>query len=641
MTDVERVQAWLDCILAVATDAIISIDARQQITLFNAGAEQLFGYSRGEIIGQPLAVLLPPRFRTQHADRIRAFAKSDVAARRMGERQAIWACHKDGHEFPAEASISKLPVGDSFIFAVLLRDVSVQQQTERHLEQRIGARTAELAAMLDAVPDGLLTAGPDRRIVMVNETLARLFGYERDEMLQMSASDLYASSADELRVQAAWREWEGEGTKRAIVVTCKRKDASTFPALVHASPVREGGAIVSRVAVIRDMTAELHRERVLKQAQRMEIFGQLTGGIAHDFNNLLTVIGGNQELLEMSLEDQRHREILKRAQEATAMGARLTGRLLGFARQRQLEPTELNLNEQILGMLELLGRSIGEQISLVTKLEPQLWTVRADASEIENAILNLAINARDAMPDGGALILETAKIPAEGLQLHDSSRLRPGDFVRLTISDTGVGMSRDVLQRAFEPFFTTKAPGKGTGLGLSTILGFVEQSGGTIDVHSEPYKGTTFNIYLPRAGDGASLQMTDEAQARTLLEAGAETVLLVEDNPEVRRLGKERLQRLGYQVVIAETGVEAVELLSRQGDDIDLVFSDVVMPGGVTGFELAAWVESHAPRIKVLLTSGFPGETMSKAMSDAGPAVLRKPYGIGELATALRRLQQP
>jgi nitrogen-specific signal transduction histidine kinase/CheY-like chemotaxis protein len=389
------------------------------------------------------------------------------------------------------------------------------------------------------------------------------------------------------------------------------------------------------LGLVRDITQQLKQEAALRQAQRMDALGQLTGGIAHDFNNLLTVIMGSHELFEASRDPEQARECIRNANEAAEMGARLTGRLLSFSRQRRLEPATLNLNEQILGMMDLLRRSIGETVSVSTSLARTLGTICADPSEIENAVLNLAINARDAMPRGGRLVIETEDI---SLASDDcvAYGLSPGRYIRLSVSDTGSGMRPEVVARAFEPFFTTKPSGRGTGLGLASVYGFVKQSGGNATIYSEPDRGTSINLYLPVVcAQQAPLDLASDKQEHV---AAGETVLVVEDNPEVRKLSLRRLTLLGYRVVEADNGPAALALLDA-GTGIDLIFSDVVMPGGMTGYELARHAKQHLPAVKVLLTSGYDAEVAS-AQDTTGSElrVLRKPYRQADLARALREV---
>ncbi len=530
--------AVLEGILAIATDAIISIDEDSRISLFNHGAEQIFGYTGEEVLGQKLEVLLPERYRSGHDQQINRFAHGEAVSRRMAERSTIAGRRKNGEEFPAEASISKVEVGGRLISTVVLRDVTERRKFEAlmarsnaELEARVAERTQELHAEL----------------------------VRRDQM------------------QAA-----------------------------------------------------------LVKAQRLEAVGQLTGGVAHDFNNLLTVITGNHELLEPHLVEPKALELLKRAHEAADMAARLTSRLLTFARRRRLEPVNLQLNDLVLNMSELLKRTLGEPISLKAVLASDLWPTRADPSEVENAVLNLAINARDAMPDGGRLVIQTENASLDASPVRGEAGQTPGDFVRVSVTDTGIGMPPDVLARAFEPFFTTKDRGRGTGLGLSTIYGFAQQSGGFAQIYSELGEGTTVNIYLPRA-DGTISSAAGVAVGDVLFSQHGETILVVEDNDAVREVAMQRLEGLGYVVLEAASGANAIAIL-EQGAKPAVVFSDVVMTGGVSGFDLARWIAQYRPDVGVLLTSGFSAEALEdKSHGAQAIRLLRKPYNRHELSVALRQ----
>ncbi len=518
-------EARLSAILSIAPSAIISIDARQRVTLFNEAAEQLFGYRSDEIIGQPLELLIPHRFRSSHKDNVARFWGSGENPRRMGERQGVAGLRKDGSEFPAEASISKIEVGGERIFIVALTDI-----TER-----------KFAA----------------------EQLANM-----NKILEQRVAD---------------------------------------------------------------------RTQELVQSQRMEAFGQLTGGIAHDFNNLLAIVSGSLELLEPDVRSATAREHLDRASNAAEMGARLTSRLLTFARRRRLEPTVLNLNQQVTSLLELLRRTLGEQIVLRTSLISDPWLTRADPSEVENAILNLALNARDAMPNGGRLIIETNNVAIDAGQTAELKGTQAGDYVRLSISDSGVGIAPDVLPKVFEPFFTTKGTGRGSGLGLSTLYGFASQSGGSVTIYSELGKGTSVSLYLPRAEEEAgSAKRAASRTGAVLYSRNNETVLVVEDNPEVRETTLQRVEGLGYVVGEAATGPQAVEILNSD-PQIALVFSDVVMAGGMSGYDLGLWVREHKPHVKVLLTSGFAPELADKGR-EGEFEMLRKPFNRVELSRGLSRV---
>lgn len=523
--ELNRSESRIAAILAIAADGIISLDDEMRVTLFNEGAERLFGYRPSEILGQSLDTLIPERFRSRHRKDVRDFAASPIAARRMGERQVIYARHKDGTEFPAEASIAKLESGDEQIYMAVVRDITERKQAE--------------------------------------------------DMLARSNAEL------EARVEQRTKALEEEIQRREKA------------------------------------------QAALIQAQRMEAFGQLTGGIAHDFNNLLTIVLGNLELLEPQLTQEKNRELLNRASDAAQMGARLTSRLLTFARRQRLEAVVVNINDLMLGIAELLKRSLGERVTLTTVLAGALWPTRVDPSEVENAILNLAINARDAMPDGGKLVIETRNVIADDA----------GDCVRISVTDSGAGMSPEVLEHAFEPFFTTKQ-GRGTGLGLSTVYGFAQQSGGHVTIKSELGSGTTVNLFLPRAPDVEAGIPGHEMQEAPLSE-NCETVLVVEDDPDLREVTLQRLEGLGYVALEAEDAKSAIRILEGE-PGIELVFSDVVLGRGMSGYQLGLWVRANKPDQKVLLTTGYAsdasgGEKIAKVFP-----VLRKPYSRLQLALALK-----
>jgi nitrogen-specific signal transduction histidine kinase/ActR/RegA family two-component response regulator len=390
----------------------------------------------------------------------------------------------------------------------------------------------------------------------------------------------------------------------------------------------------------RELEEEIRRreeaQAALIQAQRLEAFGQLTGGIAHDFNNLLTIVLGNLELLAPKLSGEDERALLNRAADAAQMGARLTSRLLSFARRRRLAPATLNLNDLVLGLAELLKRSLGERVTLTTVLAGALWPTRADPSEVENAVLNLAINARDAMPQGGKLVIETQNVTIDA-ELAGQLELSAGDHVRISVTDTGTGMDAETLSRAFEPFFTTKE-GRGTGLGLSTIYGFTRQSGGQVAIKSAPGTGTTVSLYLPREAKSASAHDV-EASPTIPLSENSETILVVEDDPKLRELTLQRIEGLGYVVLEAADAAAAMAILERE-PDIALVFSDIVLGRGMSGIELGRWVGANKPGIEVLLTTGYASDMELGEHPTDEFEILHKPYDRAALAVALQAALQ-
>jgi two-component system CheB/CheR fusion protein len=420
-----------------------------------------------------------------------------------------------------------------------------------------------------------------------------------------------------------------------------RKDGSVFPAHLSIAEWWAGGHR-HFTGILRDLSTQ-HREQTertkleaqLHQAQKMEAIGNLTGGMAHDFNNMLGVIIGNIDLLrDLKGDDPDIDELTHEALDAAFRGADLTRRLLAFARQQPLRPQHVEVNELVSGITQLLRRTIGEDIEISLDLAAELGPVVVDPAQLEASLTNLATNARDAMPDGGHLMIATANRTLDPDYAAQHAEVVAGSYVMLEVSDTGCGMTPDVMHRIFEPFFTTKSRDKGTGLGLSMVFGFIKQSGGHIGVYSEPGIGTTFRLFLPRMAENVTI--VEESAATPLLHGRGESVLVVEDNPALRRVVTRQLGELGYRVLAAENAAAGLELLDRQS--IDLLLTDIVMPGGINGRELARRARQRWPDIKIVFTSGF---SEARLNGDGGPLaactpLLSKPYRKEDLASAAR-----
>jgi two-component system CheB/CheR fusion protein len=420
-----------------------------------------------------------------------------------------------------------------------------------------------------------------------------------------------------------------------------RKDGSVFPAHLSIAEWWAGG-YRHFTGILRDLSAQ-HREQIertkleaqLHQAQKMEAIGNLTGGMAHDFNNMLGVIIGNIDLLrDLKGEDSDIDELTREALDAAFRGADLTRRLLAFARQQPLRPQHVDVNELVSGITRLLRRTIGEDVEISLDLAPELWPVVVDPAQLEASLTNLATNARDAMADGGRLMIVTGNRTLDADYAAQHAEVVPGGYVMLEVSDTGSGMTSEVMHRIFEPFFTTKSRDKGTGLGLSMVFGFIKQSGGHIGVYSEPGIGTTFRLFLPRMSE--DVPAVEESGATPLLHGRGESVLVVEDNAALRRVVTRQLGELGYRVLAAENAAAGLKLLDRQS--IDLLLTDIVMPGGINGRELARRARQRWPGIKIVFTSGF---SEARLNGDGGPLaactpLLSKPYRKEDLASAAR-----
>jgi PAS domain S-box-containing protein len=388
----------------------------------------------------------------------------------------------------------------------------------------------------------------------------------------------------------------------------------------------------------RDMTDRMALEGQLRQAQKMEAVGQLTGGVAHDFNNILTVIMGMTEVLAGEVSaDPRLTPLVAAIDEATSRGAELTRRMLAFARKQPLQPLVVDLNQIVSGTTAMLRRTLGEDIAVKLVLADGLWPALADRSQIEDALLNLAVNARDAMPSGGRLVIETANVHLDEQYAAHNLEVVPGDYVSVSVSDSGSGIPPDVLERVFEPFFTTKEVGRGTGLGLSMVYGFAKQSGGHVKIYSEVGHGTRITLYLPRTVAAERDSEPVAAPAARAHPAGHETILVVEDSESVRKVAVSILRGLGYQVLEAEDGPSALTILSGD-EEIDLLFTDLIMPNGIDGEELLKRAHMLRPGLKALFTSGYSEHFLqSRGNADAGVPLLNKPYRVQKLSEAVRK----
>jgi PAS domain S-box-containing protein len=510
------------------------------------------------------------------------------------------------------------------------RDMTQQKLLE--VAERNAKET--LAAVIDASPVAILCLAPDRTVLVWSRAAEQIFGYTAADTLgrpYMLVPPGQEPEYDDLFARALAGK-----TLRDIRVKRRRKDGSVVDVSFDAAPMFEAGKVKAIAYALSDITDRNKLELQLRQSQKMEAIGQLTGGIAHDFNNVLTVVTGTIDLLGGAVADKPDLlAVVNLISGAADRGAALTGRLLAFARRTPLQPRKTDIRQAATEAANLLQPTLGEHVEIEWRLRDDTWPALIDPAQLVNAILNLAVNARDVMPDGGKLTIETGNAILDEAYASVHSEVVPGAYVMVAVSDTGPGIPEADRERIFEPFFTTKDVGKGTGLGLAMVYGFVKQSGGHIKLYSEVGQGTTFKIYLPRAG-GLPTESTELSKASPVV-GGSETVLVVEDDPAVRASAIVQLRALGYQTMNASNAQEALAIIDG-GAAFDLLFTDVIMPGQMNGRRLAEEATKRRPNLKVLFTSGYTENAIvHHGRLDPGVLLLPKPYRKSDLARMLRQ----
>jgi PAS domain S-box-containing protein len=632
-------------LLEAAPDAMVCVDADGRIALVNAQTERLFGYDRDEMVGQPVEMLVPDAVREVHTgDRARYVA--DPAPRPMGARPELAGRRRDGSTFPAEISLSAMDTDEGMLVTAAVRDITDRKRAE-----------ARFAGLLEAAPDAMVCVDAGGRIALVNAQTERLFGYGRDELIGQPVEVLVPDQVRDLHSghRAGYMaDPRPRPMGAGLQLAGRRRDGSTFPAEVSLSALgTDEGLLVT--AVVRDVTerleiaAERERlrsqaerdklERQLHQSQRLESLGQLAGGVAHDFNNLLGVISNYAtfvgEEVAKELPDRRWqavRDDIGEVKQAAERAAGLTHQLLAFARQEVIQPRVLDLNDVVGSVERLLIRTLGEHIELITDLAEGLPPVLADPGQIEQVLVNLAVNARDAMPGGGKLVIQTASTDI-GEAAAGHAGLPPGRYVSLEVSDTGTGIPKDVMERVFEPFFSTKPKGEGTGLGLATVYGIITQAGGHVRLCSEPGIGTTLTTLLPVTGQAPAAAAAPQ-RAGTQHGHG-EIILVVEDEPATREVTRRILDRNGYRVMAAASGQEALHILASELQHIDVLLTDVIMPQ-MQGKELADKVCFLQPAARVVFMSGYTqGLLGAQGVLEPGVQLIEKPFSETTLLAKL------
>jgi PAS domain S-box-containing protein len=607
--------------------AIFTLDLNGTIRSWNHAAERLFGWTEEEVVNQPTP-LFPADRAPEFADLMCRLTRGETFVGFESQRR-----RKDGTFI--EASISAAPLYDATGqvngVMTLMADITDIKKAERALlEER-----ALLRGLIDSIPDHIFYKDREGRYLGCNAAFEKFVGRPEKEIVGLTFSELFPERNPEPH-ESIDRQIILDGRPHRLEEWITYPDNRRLLHEVIKSPfLGPDGQVRGLIGMSRDITERKQLEEGLRQAQKMEAVGQLAGGVAHDFNNLLTAILGNVSLILSNLSpDHPDRDLLRDTERAATRAAELTGQLLGFSRKAllRLEPTNLNL--ALDEVVSILRRTIDPRITVEVHRAPDLSPVLADMGRINQVLMNLCLNARDAMPDGGRLTLETANVTVGQAHVRRHMDARIGQFVRLRVRDTGHGIPVDVRPRIFEPFFTTKPPGQGTGLGLAMVFGIVQQHKGWVECISEPGQGTDFEIYLPCSHEAPvpTVPVAPSAPAR-----GTETILLVDDEAVIRNLGRTVLQRHGYRVLLAEDGVEAVAIYRREYRDIDLVILDLTMPR-LSGRDTLRQLREFDPGVRVLYSSGYTSEQVPEPAKEGVLGFVNKPYRPQELVQVVRQV---
>ena len=623
-------------LLETLPDAIVAVDRDGTIVLVNSQAQELFGYDRDELVGQKVELLVPESYRGQHHHHRETFAETPKT-RRMGADLDLYGRRRNGSEFPVEISLSPVSTEKGIFVLSAIRDISdrkriaeelrrANEELHRRTAEQLGEYRSKLASIIDSSEDAILSKDLNGIITSWNRGAEHIYGYTPEEVVGKHISLLTPSDRPDEISDILQRIARGESLEHyeSVRVT---KDKRHLNVSISVSPLRSAtGDIVGASAIVRDVTAQKKAESQLRQSQKMEAIGRLAGGVAHDFNNILGIISACNEFLrdriDAASEPSPYVDNIKKAIER---GTSLTRQLLTFSRTSVVQPRVLDVNERLKDISKLLRPLLGDDVEILVVPKSALAVVEADPGQLDQIVVNLAVNARDAMPRGGKFILETGAVRFDEDFADQHQTMPAGKYVMLAVSDTGHGMDEATISRIFEPFFTTKEIGKGTGLGLATVYGIVKQSAGHILVYSEPGHGTTFKIYLPSADHKIGVASKPEPEAVSPKRQGT-TILLVEDDDIMRSLTRQLLQEHGYTVVEASDGKSALEWIESHAEPIDLLLTDVVMRR-MSGPELVERLGVSHPTLKVVYMSGYTGELMAeREVLKRGITLLEKPF---------------
>ncbi len=620
---------------AMQNSALCTLDREGRVTTWNGDAERITGFHAGAIVGRHVAELFCEEDRAAHLPRA---AMEEAASTGMFEHEG-WCVRADGTRFPAHTLLSALLDGHNELRGFLLRTRDLTGHAPIHPALRTDYQ--RLLSIIDSAMDAIITVDEEQRVVMFNQTAARVFGVPASEAMGAPLDRFIPDRFRKTHAEQVRAFGRTGATNREMgrlgALTGLRADGSEFPIEASISHAVSDGRRFYTV-ILRDISEKRRLEGQLLQSQKMEGIGRLAGGVAHDFNNLLMGIFNYLTLASRKLEpDHPAQAPLQHVKEAAERAASLTRQLLIFARKQVVKPAVLAPGEIVAGLAPMLQRLIGEDVTLRAVVATDAGQVLADSSQLEQVVMNLALNARDAMPRGGTLTIEVSNVRLDESYCRNRVGATAGPHVMIAVTDTGTGMTPEVLSRLFEPFFTTKPPGQGTGLGLATCHGIVQQSGGHIAVYSEPGRGTSIKVFLARIMDPAEAARTVKVEPETP-RGGIETVLLVEDNEMVRDLAAEALREAGYHLLIAENGVDALKVVAKYPQPIDLLVTDVVMPE-MSGVALAEKLAVDRPGLRIIFMSGYTDETIAHHGVESHSSVfLAKPFMTDTLLLKVREV---
>lgn len=622
----QRSENQVRMILDTAMDGIISIDDQQNIILFNRAAETIFGWKAEQVLGRSINILIPERYESQHRQSVEQFGQGQVPSRRMSVQRNVLALRSSGEEFPIEASISHTKIDNRRVYTVILRDVTELVHHRQQIEQQ--------SQMLDHVSDAVSVIDPAGRITYWNQAAHALFGWRTEEVLGQDANTLLnrvetTLLSDVLRATQDRNSWSGElnlTTREGKTITVEHRSTILKSA---------AGEIEGYLFIDIDVTNRKKREQLANRSQRLESIGTLASGIAHDLNNVLTPILMGAKLLSTDRTPANRQGLLNTMVASAQRGAALIQQLLSFAGGVRGEQSPIRIERLVNETRGLLEHTLPKSIQIRTRVAENCPAVIGDSTELTQILMNLCVNARDAMPDGGTLTIEADEITLNGTAAPLHPDARPGAYLLVTVSDTGMGMSQDVLNRIFDPFFTTKEIGKGTGLGLATVQGIVKSHGGFIIVYSELNQGSKFSIYLPaipavETAKGSATHVDEEM-------AHGEMILLVDDEEMIRKMTSAVLELAGYRVLIASDGASAISSFLEHPQEISAVLLDMMMPG-LSGLQTLERIRQIEPRTKIIACSGLrTNQRETEVLERGATAFLPKPYSDHQLLQLLAR----